>query len=34
MGNNIHVDTTKENIESLIDASKEIGSEVNAQKTK
>jgi hypothetical protein len=32
--NNIPVDTIKKNTETLIDASKEVGLEVNAEKTK
>jgi hypothetical protein len=34
LGDNIRVDTTKKNTETLIDASKEVGLEINAEKTK
>jgi hypothetical protein len=34
LGNNMLVDTINKNRETLIDASKEVGMEVNAEKTK
>jgi hypothetical protein len=34
LGDNIDMDTIKENTETLIDASKEVGLEVNTEKTK
>jgi adenine-specific DNA methylase len=34
LGDNIHVDITKKNTQTLIDASKEVGLEVNTEKTK
>jgi hypothetical protein len=34
LGDNIHVDTTKKDPETPIDSSKEVGLEVNPQKTK
>jgi hypothetical protein len=34
LGDNILVDTIKKNTETLIDASKEVGLEINVEKTK